>query len=305
MPVKRLSAEAIMGRGDKLPNNLAEVTKGFNRFAQVLSTKLREMTSQIPIFVFESCSKAATRPIVSDEGVYPGLSEQLYCPQIKQCVRVTANRAMIYAICDLAFGGSGSEKLHDVTRPFSKIEQALTSHFFKIIGTTLPAAMAPAPIAAFVPHVPLESHEGEALKPFKPLVSVKILCNMQALSGEIVIDLPTEVIACFEVTTIQTGQTNMGKPSEWSGQISDRLEMIEVDLVAILADLSMSVRAIADFSVGQTIGLGVDIESPLAIFCGATKLFSARLGQKQRKYCLVVHRTYKGEPPLAVSGDNR
>ena len=76
--------------------------------------------------------------------------------------------------------------------------------------------------------------------------------------------------------------------SEWGTQISGRVETIEVELVAVLAEFQMSLDSVTSLHAGQVIKLENDIASPLVVCSDGIELFTARLGQTARKFCLSI-----------------
>ncbi len=61
-----------------------------------------------------------------------------------------------------------------------------------------------------------------------------------------------------------------------------------MELVAVLAEIQMSLEGIANLHAGQMIKLESDISSPLTVCSDGIELFTAKLGQSEKKFCLSI-----------------
>lgn len=294
MPAKPLSLEAIRAKADKPTNNLSLLPKSFGRFAQALSKDFLSIASTSPSFTFEGFCRTGAQLVQEPEENW-SLSELLICGELKQGVRVSIDRPVIYGLCDVVFGGVGNEQAYAEARPFSKIERAIVQLFFKTIGRAMPSAFPNAALKEFFVPPPQDPHEDPLYPPFKPFVSVKILCNIHGYSGELLIEMPEELALQFQPVDDKQHSPNAPAVFEWGAQISGRVETIEVELVAVLAEFQMSLDSITSLQAGQVIKLDNDIASPLVVCSDGIELFTARLGQTARKFCLSI------EAPIAMA----
>ena len=290
---KSLSIDAIRSKVSSPGNNLAMLPKGFGRFTQMLSKEILRITSTAPNFSFAGfCRTDALAAKDVEENSC--LSELLICGDLRQSMRITVERPIVFGICDLVFGGVGNEPAFVETRPFSKIERAVMQLFFKVIGRSLPAAFTNIALKEFFLAPPQDPNEDPLYPPFKPFVSVKILCNMHGYSGELLIEMPEELTTLFRPLDEENRTQSVPAVSEWGAQISTRVENIEVELTVVLAELQMSLDNITSFHAGQLIRLESDIGSPVTVCSEGVKLFNAKLGQAAKKFCLSF------EAPIAL-----
>ena len=286
-PVKPLSLEAIRSKAEKPTNNLALIPKSFGRFSQTLSKEILSIASTSPGFIFEGfCRTEAQLDQEFEENWC--LAEMLICGELKQCIRVTIDRPVIYGLCDLVYGGVGNEQAYAEARPFSRIERAVAQLFFKAIGRALPSAFTTIALKEFLVAPPQDPNEDPQYPPIKPFVSIKILFNIHGYSGEILIELPEKLALLFRPVEVKQHTPTIPSISEWGTQISERVETIEVELVAVLAQFQMSLDKVTSLRAGQMITLENDISSPLSVCSDGIELFTARLGQTARKFCLSI-----------------
>ena len=266
-------------------NNLAMLPKGFGRFTQSLAKEMLSMSATAPNFAFSGfCRTDALTTDEPDENSY--VSELLICGDLRQSMRITVDRPVVFGICNVAFGGVGNEPACMETRPFSKIERAIMQLFFKVVGRSLPAAFTNMALKEFFLAPPQDPNEDPIYPPFKPFVSVKVLCNIHGYSGELLIEMPEELTTLFRPLDEEKRPLTQPAVSEWGTQISSRVQSIDVELVVVLAELQMSLDSITNFQAGQLIRLENDISSPVTVCSEGVRLFHAKLGQAARKFCL-------------------
>lgn len=294
LPAKPLSLEALRAKADRPTSNLALLPKSFGRFALALSKDFLSMASTSPSFTFEGFCRTEAQ-LVQDVEENWSLSETLICGELRQGVRVSVDRPVIYGLCDVVFGSVGNEPAYAEARPFSKIERAITQLFFKTVGWALPSAFQNIALKEFFVAPPEDPNEDPKYPPVKPFVSVKILCNIHGYSGELLIEIPEELALQFQLGEDKQRAPAAPEVSEWGTQISGRVETIEVELVAVLAEFEMSLDSITSLHAGQVIKLENDITSPLTVCSDGIELFTARLGQTARKFCLSI------ETPIAMA----
>jgi flagellar motor switch protein FliM len=294
MPAKPLSLEALRAKADRPINNLALLPKSFGRFALSLSKDFLNIASTSPSFTFEGFCRTEAQLVQEVEENWC-LSESLICGELKQGIRVSIDRPVIYGLCDVVFGGVGNEPAYSETRPFSKIERAIAQLFFKTVGRAMPSAFPSVALKEFFVSPPEDPNEDPQYPPVKPFVSVKILCNIHGYSGELLIEIPEELALQFRPVDDLPHVPKVPKVSEWGTQISGRVETIEVELVAVLAEFQMSLDGVTSLHAGQVIKLENDIASPLVVCSDGIELFTARLGQTARKFCLSI------ETPITIA----
>jgi flagellar motor switch protein FliM len=240
-----------------------------------------------PNFSYDSYVRSAAQ-IAKDFEDNSTLTEFLICADRQYRLRVTADRSVIFGVCDAVFGGVGNEEAYAEPRPFSKIEQSFMKIFFAAVGRALPSAFAGMDVAQFIVE-PLQDPNDEPLyPPFSPFVAVRILCNIHGYSGEVTIEMPQELAALFKSVDSEKDTARAPSVSEWAPQMSERVEGIEVELTAVLAEFLMNLDGITSLQKGQVIKLQNTVASPLALHSQGVNLFTAKLGQTASRFCLSI-----------------
>lgn len=280
--MKRLSVESLKGAKEKLPADIRVITKRFETFSESMGKRTDALTGVTIDFSFLECTKAELRPIVAKEGAFPGVTQLLACAEMKYLFRVTLDRDLINMLCDLAFGGDGEEVQFTEPRPLSNIEHIIAKEFLNIVGKVLPESF---PILSHHVFLPVVSSTPLPTV-FKPSLSAKFTCSVKSIKGEFVLDFPQDLVADLNFQFVET--TGEVPVSEWHEKMSTKLDMFEFDLEAVLATVPLSIGVVSTLKVGQVIPVGINLNSSIAIYSGATKLRQGRLGQKDGRYSLVI-----------------
>jgi flagellar motor switch protein FliM len=191
---------------------------------------------------------------------------------------IACDRNFVLALCELSFGGTGTEPVCDAEdRPLSKIEdrlrnfaldgllQNLSSIFADVLGLAFCAA---------------EKPENSKPLPGRMCVSGKLLVNAYGYSGEVSISLDRRQIA-----TLAGGWQTISKPqSAISAEISasalrDQVNQTTLTLDVLLAPETVPFGDIGDLRPGQLIRLASTIHTPVVVRSDGVELFSATLAR--------------------------
>jgi flagellar motor switch protein FliM len=285
--IKPLSMEAIRAGTDTSDGDLTLLPKAFGRFSQALSREILSTVSTAPSFSYEGFYRSETR---SDREIEENscLSELLVCAELQQNMRITIDRAVVFGICNVVFGDVGNEPAYNEARPFSKIECAVMQLFFKSAARALPSAFTGLALKEFCVAPRQDPDDENAPPPFKSFVTVKMICNIFGYSGELLVEIPEKLASFFKPVKIEKHVSKPARVSEWGQQISGRVDGMEMELKAVLSEFKMSIEDITGLHAGQMIKLENIISSPVVLCSEGVELFTARLGQTARKFCLSI-----------------
>ena len=290
-----LSIGAIQSRLDTTPDSLALIPKSFGRFTQALSKELIGFAATAPNFSYDGYVRSEAQ-ITKEPEDNAEVSELLVCADLQHRLRVTADRSVIFGICDVVFGGVGNETAYVEQRPFSKIEHSLIKIFFAALGRALPSAFARMDMAQFYVEPTQDPNEEPLYPPFSAFVAVRILCNIHGYSGEVTIEMSQELAAFFKPVAPEKQRASATPTSEWAPQMSERVDGVEVELTAVLAEFQMNLDGITSLQKGQMIKLQNTVASPLALHSEGVNLFTAKLGQTASRFCVSIETPVT--PPL-------
>jgi flagellar motor switch protein FliM len=269
--LKPLSIGAIRAAAARTTDSLALLPQGFERFAKHLGKSCGSLMSAPPHISYESFAPVQGATAFADTD---GISFMLDGSVPPSSMRVTMDRPLVFGLCDLLLGGVGNEAPFAEDRPISKIEHSLARLLASEVGAALPEAFPPGAAGAMMPR----TRPADEMPPFKAAARISFLCTLQGYSGEMLLDLPDELLKLFTLKSA-VPHAEAGKPA---------VDTIAIDLTAVLADMPMSVDEVGKLARGQLIRLNATAQTPVKVQGGEIELFRARLGQHARKYCLAV-----------------
>jgi|GEM_PF-4112362 len=286
--MKTLSLELLRSFEENIPDDLGEVIKRFQKFSKSLASEMVGSSSQRITFTPGSCEKAQLRPVISKEGNFPGISRRLCDSKTGSGTRVTLDRQFVFILCDLVFGGDASEPSIQEGRPLSGIERDIASSYINSMARHLMEGLLfPSETDLKIERVGEKMELGE-MPIFKPAIKMNLTASVGSLKGELTFEFSSSFVSHINESAREVGSVGVETPSNWSGQILASLELAEVELIATLVELPLKLDAISRLRVGQTISLGVDIQTAVAVHAGETKLYGTHLGQSDGSYCLIV-----------------
>jgi flagellar motor switch protein FliM len=286
--MKNLTTERIKDLQEKLPEDLGSVTRAFEKFSKLMKKEMSAVTSQNPLFAIQSVEKAVLRPAVSKEGSFPGISKLFMDTGSGIAIQITIDRDLVDILCELAFGGDGSEVHLNEGRPLSNIEKDIAIVFMKMFARNLAHCVSSEVPSEFVLEAPSDQIKRPDKQTPKFQLSVKMQCDFKLMTGGVCFDLPADVMLRFENEDSAEIELHEADRQKWGEHMITRLEPADIDLIATLTELSMPLNAISTLHIGQTVPLGVTFSDPVIVEVGDINLHEAQLGQSNGHYCLVI-----------------
>lgn len=258
----------------------------FARFCKLLGRTLSGLCTMPPNFTVERIESAgAAEPAPGEADGVEALLQQ----EAEVLARVMLDKQLVFSLCDLLLGGVGNEPPYNEQRPLSHIERELGRHLIAIVAEVLPQAFDSEQLRSLKLWKPVED-EGEEPPQFKPSVRLTILATIMSYSGEVRIELSSEIAALAKATEPATASTApSGRASGgWGEQIASRLQPSELDVTAVLTSFPMTLEDIGKLHPGQTMRLPTSFAKPVTLETDGVVLHQARLGQQARHFCLSV-----------------
>jgi len=199
-------------------------------------------------------------------------------------IHLAIDRQLVFALCDVAFGGCGNEPPYHEDRPLSKIETALCKAACATVGEALAAVFGGEPAPTFSAEVPADENKG----PEKTAIAARFLMHLHGYSGEMMLGFTAASLRALQAARPAARPPARPTPSQWGGAIGSQLDGIDIELTAILAHVELSVGALEALKPGQLIKLPNRIGTPVPVYSGGERLFTGRLGQSAGRYALNI-----------------
>lgn len=278
-----LNAEAFRVHKDSKSDAYGRAPAVFAKFIKLFTRSMAPLGIVTPVVAYEKHERSSPVPHGSE---FQGASGLLVTSQGQALAHVRMEKVVAFGLCELVFGGSGSERPYAEERPLSHIEQDIASHFISLVGEHLPNALEdPLPEALAIYRQPADGLSDPPA--FLPVVTITLNIAVMGYSGEIEIDLAEAAAGCLRPTGVGSGDAPPAQ-SSWTSQIAARVESSEVELLAVLTSFQMTLQDLSALQPGQTVRLATTLSRPVSLESDGVAIHKARLGQQARRFCLSV-----------------
>ena len=265
----------------------------FERMLVANLDALREVFATPPQYVFKDIQAETLGEVldaVNDEGIAAIFS----VPEWQSRVVFTIDRAFVYAITELVFGGDGSEPPFEEKRRFSQIEKNVAKAVLNVAARALQASLAPVSalnisferIETNMDTVSIDHRDSKA-------VVAKFDLRAGGRTGRLQLVIPQSAVRSTraqpsaEATSAEEGSPESG----WFRQMQHEINNTEVKLTAILEERRVTLADVAAFKVGQVISLEARTDGRIRLECNNQPLFMCEIGQLEGAYTLRVDET--------------
>lgn len=200
--------------------------------------------------------------------------------------RIIPDRVTIFALCEIAFGGSGTEEaFSDQERPLSAIERGLRDAFSDSIADAL-AKMAAAEfgIAATISNV-----SGSNFTIDQQVIQIvfRYLVNIYGYSGELcLLANRDDLVAQLAQDDLAAGADNLNEQKRTA--IRRRVAEADMEIVVSLPPEQMKVRDVVSLRPGKLFQLSSRLTSPLTVSSNGKDIFRAILDDESDKLTIKL-----------------
>ena len=205
---------------------------------------------------------------------------------------------IIYPIIDRLLGGSNHE-VFIPQRPLTLIETRLVQRILSRAMTNLAEAWESVRKIEFqLGQMESNPHIVQIVPPNEVVVVIGFELKLGARAGTMSLCIPFTVIEPLmdEISAqswFQAGRHRSDK--QWSRLVADRIADAQVEVIAILAETSMTVSDLHNLEVGDVIMTGKPADSPVTLYIESVPKFFADIGRHKNHRALRVRRRISAE----------
>ncbi len=273
--------EAILGKAlmayEKLP--MLEVV--FDRLVRVLSSSLRNFTSDNVEVSVDSMTSLRFEDYLNSIPL-PALLVVFRAVEWDNFGIITVDSSLIYSTVDVLLGGRRSNRPIRVEgRPYTTIEQDIVKRMVDVVLADMSSAFDPISPITFS-HERLENNPRFATitRPNNAALLVKLRVDMDDRGGIIEILLPHATLEPVRDLLMQIFMgERFGQDSVWEKHLGDEVRLANIPVRAVLDEKTVPIRDVIDFKVGSTLLLDCTPNSEVALRCGDVTLTKGKLGR--------------------------
>jgi flagellar motor switch protein FliM len=277
---KKTGIEAMLDKALMSYERLPMLEVVFDRFVRMLSTSLRNFTSDNVDVDIHSITSLRFGDYVNSIPM-PAILSVFKAMEWENFAIVTYNGSIVYSMVDVLFGGRKSNKpIRIEGRPYTSIEQSIVRQITELILIDMGAAFDPLSPATFqFERTETNPRFATIAHPSDTVILLQLRVDMEERGGNIEIMFPLVTLEPIKKLLTQSfmGET-FGKDSIWELHLGKEIYNTDVEIEAILAKKKTSMKNIMNLKVGSTIMMDIASDSEISMTCQGVSVFKGRIG---------------------------
>lgn len=260
----------------------------FDRMGRLLSTSLRNLTSDNVEASIEDISSVRFGDYLNSVPL-PAMLSIIKAEEWDNQGLVVCDSALIYSMVDVLLGGRrGSTALRIEGRPYTTIECNLMERVLQVTLADMSAAFDPlSPVTFRFERLETNPRFAAITQTNNAAVLVKVRIDMEDRGGMMEILLPYATLEPIRELLLQMFMgEKFGRDSIWETHLSRELYRTDIEIQAILDEMTMSLRDVMDWKIGSTIMFDTRADDQIEVRCGQRPLFTGRMGRRDNNIAI-------------------
>ena len=255
----------------------------FDRLVRMMSTSLRNFTSDNVEVSLDSIDSLRfgdylnALPLPTMLGVFKA-------EEWDNFGLMSIDSSLIYSTVDVLLGGRrGTAAMRVEGRPFTTIERNLVERMLHVILADLGSAFGPlSPVTFRFERLETNPRFATISRPGNAVVVAKLRIDMEDRGGRLELLIPYATLEPVRELLLQMfmGEKSGVGGSIWETHLAEELWKTDIELTAVLDQLTMTLGDVFDFKVGSQLQLNAQPDSVIEVHCGDVLMFSGKMGRK-------------------------
>ncbi len=260
----------------------------FDRMGRLLSTSLRNLTSDNVEATIEDISSVRFGDYLNSVPL-PAMLSIIKAEEWENQGLIVCDSALIYSMVDVLLGGRrGSTALRIEGRPYTTIECNLMERVLQVTLADMSAAFDPlSPVTFRFERLETNPRFAAITQMNNAAVLIKLRIDMEDRGGMMEILIPYATLEPIRELLLQMFMgEKFGRDSIWETHLSRELYKTDVEIQAVMDEVTISLRDVMNWKVGSTIMLNTKAEDMIQIKCGDRPLFTGRMGRRDHNIAI-------------------
>jgi flagellar motor switch protein FliM len=262
----------------------------FDRLVRMLSTSLRNFTSDNVEVSLDNITSLRFGDYLNSIPL-PAMLGVFKAEEWDNFGLLTVDSSLIYSIVDVLLGGRrGTAPIRIEGRPYTTIERSLVERMVHVILSDLSAAFDPlSPVTFRYDRLETNPRFATIARPANAVILAKLRVDMEDRGGKVELCLPYATLEPVRELLLQMflGE-KFGRDSIWETHLANQLWQTEIDVEAVLDEVTVNLRDVLNLKVGSRIMLNAHPQSPVEVRCGDSRLFIGSMGRQDGKIAIRV-----------------
>ena len=254
----------------------------FDRLVRMMSTSLRNFTSDNVEVSLDQISSVRFGDYLNSIPL-PAMLSVFKAEEWDNFGLLVVDSALIYSIVDVLLGGRrGTAAMRIEGRPYTTIERNLVERMVHVVLSDLSASFDPlSPVTFRFDRLETNPRFATIARPANAAVLVKLRVDMEDRGGRLELMIPYATLEPVRELLLQMFMgEKFGRDSIWETHLASELMVTDVDLLAVLDEMTLSLHEVLDWKVGSRILLNASADGVIELRCGEVPMFQGRMGRK-------------------------
>jgi flagellar motor switch protein FliM len=269
----------------------------FDRLVRLMSTSLRNLTSDNVEVSLDQVSTVRFGDYMNSIPL-PALLSVFKAEEWDNNGLMVVDSALIYSVVDVLLGGrKGSSAIRIEGRPYTTIETKLVERMIQVMLSDLSSAFDPlSPVSFAADRMETNPRFATITQGGNACVLARLRVDMGERGGRVEILLPYATLEPIRELLLQMFMgEKFGRDSIWETHLTAELYKTEVQLQAILDEVTMPLGEMLEWKVGSKIMLNTKPDEEVELRCGDFPMFRGPVGQKQERLAVRIEKYLEKE----------
>ncbi|MFZ4762045.1 MAG: flagellar motor switch protein FliM [Alphaproteobacteria bacterium] len=262
----------------------------FDRLVRMMSTSLRNLTSDNVEASIDQITSVRFGDYLNSIPL-PAMLGVFKAEEWDNYGILTVDSALIYSIVDVLLGGRrGTAAMRIEGRPYTTIERNLVERMVHVVLGDLSAAFDPlSPVTFKFDRLETNPRFAAITRANNAGVLVKIRVDMEDRGGRIEMLIPYATLEPVRELLLQMFMgEKFGRDSIWENHLSAELYHTNVEMRAVLGEVTTSLYDILNWRVGSKLMLPTAPDGIIEMRCGDRAMYYGRMGRKKDRLAVMV-----------------
>ena len=265
----------------------------FDRMVRMMSTSLRNFTSDNIEVSLDNITSVRFGDYLNSIPL-PAMLAVFRAEEWDNYGLMTIDSSLIYSIVDVLLGGRrGTAAMRIEGRPYTTIEQTLVERMISVVLKDMCGAFEPlSPVNFTFDRLETNPRFATIARPPNAAVLIKLRVDMEDRGGRCEILFPYATLEPVRELLLQRFMgEKFGRDSIWETHLATELWRANVDLQAVMDEVSMSLGEVMNFEVGQTIMFNKTPKDDVVLKCGDVAMVSGSIGRAGQHVAVQIRQT--------------
>jgi flagellar motor switch protein FliM len=254
----------------------------FDRLVRLMSTSLRNFTSDNVEVSLDNIASIRFGDYLNSIPL-PAMLSVFKAEEWDNYGLITVDSSLIYSIVDVLLGGRrGTAAMRIEGRPYTTIERSLVERMVHVMLSDLSAAFEPlSPVTFRFDRLETNPRFATISRPSNAAIVIRLRIDMEDRGGRLEMMLPYATLEPVRELLLQMFMgEKFGRDSIWETHLAEELWLTNVELEAVLDQMTMKLGDVFKLQVGSQLMLGVTPSSKVGLRCGEVMLYTGKMGRK-------------------------